>query len=354
MTDVVLNDLRKSYDLVEVIHGVNLTIKPGEFVVLVGPPGCGKSTLLRMIAGLDDITSGEVMIGGSCVNYLAPFERDIAMIFQSDALYPHMTVEANMSFALKIRGAPKSETKARVDAAAELLGLKEYLDRRPYHLSRGQRQKVAIGRAIIRNPKLLLFDEPLSNLDAKLRVQMKLEIRELQDRLKTTVIYATQEQIEAMTMADRIVIMQHGNIEQIGKPLELYDNPRNLFVATFIGSPAMNMFEGTVTRQAMGLVFYADGVVLPLPQLKSLRPKMEITYGVRPEHLMPGERSIEADISHVEPTGSETLIYGRIAGRSVVSQIRERFDFKQGDKVSFGINPDKVHLFDKSSGERIN
>ena len=353
MADVVLNDLKKSYGLVEVIHGVNLTIKDGEFVVLVGPSGCGKSTLLRMIAGLESVTSGDVMIGGGYVNDLAPSERDIAMVFQSYALYPHKTVEANMSFSLKIRGTPKSEIKARVAAAAEILGLTEYLDRRPRHLSGGQRQRVAMGRAIVRNPTVFLFDEPLSNLDAKLRVQMRAEIRELHDRLKTTTIYVTHDQIEAMTMADRIVIMQHGNIEQIGKPLELYDNPRNLFVATFIGSPAMNMFEGTVTRQAMGLAFYANGFALPLPQWKSLKPDMEIMYGVRPEHVMPGEKSIVAEISHVEPTGSETLIYSRVAGRSVVSQVRERFDFKPGDKVSLGINPDNVHLFDKSSGERI-
>ena len=354
MADVVLNDLKKSYGLVEVIHGVNLTINDGEFVVLVGPSGCGKSTLLRMIAGLEGVTSGEVMIGGGYVNDLAPSERDIAMVFQSYALYPHKTVEANMSFALKIRGTPKSEIKARVAAAAEILGLTEYLDRRPRHLSGGQRQRVAMGRAIVRNPTVFLFDEPLSNLDAKLRVQMRAEIRELHDRLKTTTIYVTHDQIEAMTMADRIVIMQHGNIEQIGKPLELYDNPRNLFVATFIGSPAMNMFEGTVKRQAMGLVFHADGFALPLPKSKDLKPDMEIMYGVRPEHIMPGEKSVEAEISHVEPTGSETLIYSRMAGRSVVSQVRERFNFKPGDRVSFGINPDNVHLFDKSSGERIN
>ena len=210
-----------------------------------------------------------------------------------------------------------------------------------------------MARAIVRNPTVFLLDWPLSNLDAKLRVQIRAEIRELHYRLKTTIIYVTQDQIEAMTVADRIVVMQHGKIEQIGKPLELYDNPRNVFVATFIGSPAMNMFEGTVTRQAMGLAFYADGVVLPLPKLKNLKPGMEIFYGVRPEHVMPGEKSIVAEISHVEPTGSETLIYSRVAGRSVVSQVRERFDFKPGDKVSLGINPDNVHLFDKSSGERI-
>ena len=353
MADVVLNDLKKSYGSVEVIHGVNLKIEDGEFVVLVGPSGCGKSTLLRMIAGLESVTSGEVMIGGGFVNDLAPSERDIAMVFQSYALYPHKTVEANMSFALKIRGTPKSEIKARVAAAAEILGLSEYLDRRPRHLSGGQRQRVAMGRAIVRNPTVFLFDEPLSNLDAKLRVQMRAEIRELHDRLKTTTIYVTHDQIEAMTMADRIVIMQHGNIEQIGKPLELYDNPKNLFVATFIGSPAMNMFEGKVKHQAVGPVFYANEFVLPLPKLNGLKPDMEIMYGVRPEHILPGEKSIVAEISHVEPTGSETLIYSRVAGRSVVSQVRERFNFKPGDRVPFGINPEMVHLFDKASGERI-
>ena len=353
MAEVALEGLKKSYGSVEVIHGVNLVIEDGEFVVLVGPSGCGKSTLLRMIAGLESVTSGEIMIDGRFVNDLAPSERDIAMVFQSYALYPHKTVEANMSFALKIRGTPKEEIKTRVEAAAEILGLTEYLTRRPRQLSGGQRQRVAMGRAIVRDPTVFLFDEPLSNLDAKLRVQMRAEIRELHDRLKTTTVYVTHDQIEAMTMADRIVIMQNGNIEQIGRPLELYDNPTNLFVATFIGSPAMNIFDGTIRRSNGAPILDANGICLPLPDLGGLIEGRKVAYGVRPEHIVPGDKLMKAKVAHVEPTGSETLIYSKIADRSVVSQVRERYNFRPGDEVALAVDLEQVHVFDKETGARL-
>ncbi len=352
MAEIILDDLKKSFGSQEVIHGVNLTIGHGEFVVLVGPSGCGKSTLLRMIAGLESVTSGEITIDGKYVNDLPPSQRDIAMVFQSYALYPHKTVEANMSFALKIRGTPKEDIKERVKAAAEILGLTDFLSRRPKQLSGGQRQRVAMGRAIVRDPTAFLFDEPLSNLDAKLRVQMRAEIRELHDRLKTTTVYVTHDQIEAMTMADRIVIMQDGRIEQIGQPLELYDRPRNLFVASFIGSPAMNMFEGSVSEDE-SIMNIENGGSLPLPSLPDLAPGRPVVYGVRPEHIVPSDSGVEAKISHVEPTGSETLVYCRMGEQSVVSQVRERYDFKSGQGVRLAIEPSQIHVFDQNSGARL-
>ena len=352
MAEIVLDGLRKSFGSQEIIHGVSLDIGHGEFVVLVGPSGCGKSTLLRMIAGLESVTSGDITIDGKYVNDLPPSQRDIAMVFQSYALYPHKTVEANMSFALKIRRTPKEEIKERVQAAAEILGLTDYLSRRPRQLSGGQRQRVAMGRAIVRDPTAFLFDEPLSNLDAKLRVQMRAEIRELHDRLQTTTVYVTHDQIEAMTMADRIVIMQEGRIEQIGRPLDLYDKPRNMFVASFIESPAMNMFEGTVSVDESSVTL-EDGVLLPLPQLPGLEPGRPIVCGVRPEHMIPANDGIEARITHVEPTGSETLVYCKVGERSVVSEVRERFEFKSGQNVHLAIEPSQIHVFDSTSGVRL-
>src|SRR5450759_3565275 len=253
MASVVIRDVRKAFGLASVIHGVTITIDDGQFVVLVGPSGCGKSTLLRMIAGLENITGGEIRIGDRVVNNLPPKERDVAMVFQNYALYPHMTVAANMAFSMKLRGAPKDEIEKRVKRAAEILGLGQLLERYPRQLSGGQRQRVAMGRAIVRDPQVFLFDEPLSNLDAKLRVQMRTEIKELHQRLKTTTVYVTHDQIEAMTMADKIVVMNAGKTEQIGSPLELYDNPANLFVAGFIGSPSMNFLNGKLVRNGAGL-----------------------------------------------------------------------------------------------------
>src|SRR6186997_3215188 len=264
MASVAIRDVRKAFGSTHVIHGVNISINDGEFVVLVGPSGCGKSTLLRMIAGLENITSGEIRIGERIVNKMPPKERDIAMVFQNYALYPHMTVAANMGFSLKLRGAPKTEIDSRVNRAADILGLKPLLERFPRQLSGGQRQRVAMGRAIVRDPQVFLFDEPLSNLDAKLRVAMRTEIKELHQRLKTTTVYVTHDQIEAMTMADKIVVMHDGIVEQIGTPLELYDRPDNQFVAGFIGSPAMNFLPGKVKQNGSAGFEGPDGVKLPL------------------------------------------------------------------------------------------
>jgi multiple sugar transport system ATP-binding protein len=332
-----------------VLHGLDLDIPDGEFVVLVGPSGCGKSTLLRMIAGLEEVSSGDINIGTRRVNNLAPSERDIAMVFQNYALYPHKTVAANMGFALKMRGLDKAAIDAKVRRAAEILGLLPYLDRFPRNLSGGQRQRVAMGRAIVRDPQVFLFDEPLSNLDAKLRVQMRAEIRELHQRLKTTTVYVTHDQIEAMTMADRIVVMQGGRIEQVGAPLELYDRPANTFVAGFIGSPAMNMLDGVVK----GGMVEVQGARLPLPAGMQVAEGREVIYGIRPEHLAVGSAGIAGDVAVVEPTGSETHVVLRFAGRDVVAMFRDRVSFRPGDALVLAPEAAKAHLFDKGSGVRL-
>lgn len=349
MAVVTIRDLKKFYGGVQVIHGLDLDIADGEFVVLVGPSGCGKSTLLRMIAGLEEITSGDIRIGERRVNNLPPSERDIAMVFQNYALYPHKTVGANMGFALKMRGMDKAAIAEKVKRAAEILGLTPYLDRFPRALSGGQRQRVAMGRAIVRDPQVFLFDEPLSNLDAKLRVQMRTEIRELHLRLKTTTVYVTHDQIEAMTMADKIVVMQGGQIEQVGAPLDLYDRPVNTFVAGFIGSPAMNLLPGTVTR---GAVEIDGGARLPLPPGLEVANGRAVTYGVRPEHLTVGD-GIAGTVAVVEPTGSETHVVLRTRGREVVAMFRDRVAFRPGDALTFAPEAAKVHVFDQASGVRI-
>jgi multiple sugar transport system ATP-binding protein len=349
MAEVTVRALRKAYGAVQVVHGLDLDIADGEFVVLVGPSGCGKSTLLRMIAGLEEISSGDILIGERRVNNLPPSERDIAMVFQNYALYPHKTVGANMGFALKMRGMDKAAIAEKVKRAAEILGLTPYLDRFPRALSGGQRQRVAMGRAIVRDPQVFLFDEPLSNLDAKLRVQMRTEIRELHLRLKTTTVYVTHDQIEAMTMADKIVVMQGGRIEQVGAPLDLYDRPVNTFVAGFIGSPAMNMLAGAVKG---GIVVLEDGSRLPLPKGLAVADGREVTYGVRPEHLTVGE-GIAGTVAVVEPTGSETHVVLRAGGRDVVAMFRDRVSFRPGDSLTFAPDAEKVHLFDRSSGVRL-
>src|SRR6188768_2405649 len=277
MASVAIRDVRKAFGATAVIHGVDISIRDGEFVVLVGPSGCGKSTLLRMIAGLENITGGEIRIGDRVVNRLPPKERDVAMVFQNYALYPHMTVADNMAFSMKLRGAPKSEIDERVNRAAAILGLSQLLQRFPRQLSGGQRQRVAMGRAIVRDPQVFLFDEPLSNLDAKLRVQMRTEIKELHQRLKTTTIYVTHDQVEAMTMADRIVVMQAGRIEQMGAPLDLFDRPANVFVAGFIGSPAMNLLKGRVAGGGVDV----DGVRMPIPAASKVSEGQDVLYGVR-------------------------------------------------------------------------
>src|SRR6476619_4891468 len=324
MASVAIRDVRKAFGATSVIHGVDIAIGDGEFVVLVGPSGCGKSTLLRMIAGLENITNGEIRIGERVVNNLPPKERDVAMVFQNYALYPHMTVAANMAFSMKLRGAPKSEIDERVNRAAAILGLSQLLERFPRQLSGGQRQRVAMGRAIVRDPQVFLFDEPLSNLDAKLRVQMRTEIKELHQRLKTTTIYVTHDQIEAMTMADKIVVMHDGRVEQIGAPLDLYDRPVNLFVAGFIGSPAMTFLKGAISGN--GAVYFTGpgGAQLPLAQAPQGSDGRPAVYGVRPEHFTIADDGAEAVIHVVEPTGSETQVFAKLGGEQVVAVFRER------------------------------
>src|SRR6516162_4953018 len=312
MASVDVVNVRKAYGSVEVIHGVSISIADGEFVTLVGPSGCGKSTLLRMIAGLESITEGKVKIGARVVNNLAPKDRDIAMVFQNYALYPHKTVAENMSFGLKLRHTPKAEIQARVRRAAEILDVSPYLSRYPRQLSGGQRQRVAMGRAIVRDPQVFLFDEPLSNLDAKLRVQMRAEIKELHQRLKTTTIYVTHDQVEAMTMADKIVVMHDGRVEQIGAPLELYDRPDNLFVAGFIGSPAMNMIKGHIRVNGSASFEGAAGVKFSLATAGGGSDGRPAIYGVRPEHFSLSDDGADAVVQVVEPTGSELQVVAKL------------------------------------------
>jgi multiple sugar transport system ATP-binding protein len=353
MASVAIRDVRKSFGAAAVIHGVDVAISDGEFVVLVGPSGCGKSTLLRMIAGLENITSGEIRIGNRIVNNLPPKERDVAMVFQNYALYPHMTVAANMAFSMKLRGAPKDEIEKRVNRAAEILGLLQLLERYPRQLSGGQRQRVAMGRAIVRDPQVFLFDEPLSNLDAKLRVQMRTEIKELHQKLKTTTVYVTHDQIEAMTMADKIVVMHDGLVEQIGEPLELYDKPKNLFVAGFIGSPAMNLLKGVVRANGKLEFEGPGGSRLPLAAAPSGSDGRTAIYGVRPEHFVLAESGADAIIQVVEPTGSEIQVIAKLGTEEITAVFRERHQFKPGDKVRLMVDPRLVHLFDETSGQRL-
>jgi multiple sugar transport system ATP-binding protein len=358
MASVAIRGVRKAFGSVYVIHDVNVEIADGEFVVLVGPSGCGKSTLLRMIAGLEHISGGEIRISDRVVNNLPPKERDTAMVFQNYALYPHMTVAANMGFSMRLRGAGTAEIAERVNKAADILGLTPYLDRYPRQLSGGQRQRVAMGRAIVRDPKVFLFDEPLSNLDAKLRVQMRTEIKALHQRLKTTTVYVTHDQIEAMTMADKIVVMHDGRVEQIGAPLDLYDRPGNLFVAGFIGSPAMNFFPGTIRHN--GSVGFEGPGGLHLPLRVSAQPMLDLSdgapavYGVRPEHFTLSDDGIEAEVQVVEPTGSETQLVAKFGGQDVLAVFRERHQFQPGDRVRLKPDVGLVHLFDKTSGKRLN
>jgi multiple sugar transport system ATP-binding protein len=347
MATVDIVDVKKTFGNVQVLNGVNVDINDGEFVVLVGPSGCGKSTLLRMIAGLERISGGEIKIGPKVVNNVPPKERDIAMVFQNYALYPHMTVRDNMGFSLQLAGVPKADIDTQVNRAASILGLNALLDRFPRQLSGGQRQRVAMGRAIVRNPQVFLFDEPLSNLDAKLRVQMRAEIKDLHQRLKVTTVYVTHDQIEAMTMADKIVAMNSGNVEQIGTPLELYDYPTNLFVASFIGSPAMNLIRGNAEDNK----FLLPGeVALPL---NAKLGKRSVVYGIRPEHIHLSPEGVEAKVHLVEPTGSETQVTARVGDTQFVCTFRERFTVKPGETVRILPDPAKVHLFDAETGNRI-
>ncbi|MBB4569447.1 ABC transporter ATP-binding protein [Rhizobium leucaenae] len=339
MANVSVNDARKDYGAFKAIKGVSMEIENGEFVVLVGPSGCGKSTLLRMIAGLEGITSGAIQIGTHVVNDLPPKDRDIAMVFQNYALYPHMTVAQNMGFSLRLKAHATPDIKARVDRAARILGLESLLERYPKQLSGGQRQRVAMGRAIVRDPAVFLFDEPLSNLDAKLRVQMRSEIKELHQRLKTTTIYVTHDQIEAMTMADKIVVMKDGKIEQMGSPLDLYDQPSNQFVAGFIGSPAMNFIKGAMTEEGFRT---AEGVLLPT--LK--KPDNAAIYGIRPENIHLDPEGIEIGIVVLEPTGSETLVIAKLGEQTTTCVFRERIRAKPGETLRVSPDMAAIHLFD--------
>jgi multiple sugar transport system ATP-binding protein len=351
MPEVSIRGVRKSFGQLEVIHGVDVMIEDGAFVVLVGPSGCGKTTLLRMIAGLENISGGEIAIDGRVVNRLPPKERDIAMVFQNYALYPHMTVRENMAFALRLAKAPANVVEGRVGRAAEILGLAEYLERYPRQLSGGQRQRVAMGRAIVRDPKVFLFDEPLSNLDAKLRVQMRAEIKELHQRLRTTTVYVTHDQIEAMTMADKIVVMRGGHVEQIGDPLTLYDRPANLFVAGFIGSPAMNLIPGMVEP---GGFRAENGGLWPLAGRVAARlAGSGAIYGVRPEHLALAADGLPLGVQVIEPTGSETQVIGQVSGFPIICVLRERLAARPGATIGITADPANVHLFDRESAARL-
>jgi multiple sugar transport system ATP-binding protein len=349
MASVTIKQVRKNYGNLEVVHGIDLKIEDGSFVVLLGPSGCGKSTLLRMIAGLESVTSGDIEIAGNRVNDVHPKDRNIAMVFQNYALYAHMKVKDNMSFSLQLAKRPQSEIDEKVKWAAKILNLEPYLDRYPRELSGGQRQRVAMGRAIVRNPAVFLFDEPLSNLDAKLRVQMRTEIKDLHERLKTTTVYVTHDQIEAMTMADTIVILRDGYIEQQGSPLEVYDKPANLFVAEFIGSPSMNLLKGEVAGDGVRL---AEGTILPLPPVHNAKQGQKVVYGIRPEHLTlaPGA---PAKVVVVEPTGPEMHIYADMGGQEVCAITQERVALSRDQVIELKPRLDKVHLFDAESGKAL-
>jgi multiple sugar transport system ATP-binding protein len=356
MASVSFRGVEKAYGPVKVIHGIGFDIADGEFTVLVGPSGCGKSTLLRMLAGLEEISGGTIAIDDSVVNDVESKDRDIAMVFQSYALYPHMTVAENMGFSLRLRKADAALTARRVAEAAKILNLGPYLERFPRELSGGQRQRVAMGRAIVRDPKVFLFDEPLSNLDAKLRVAMRAEIKALHQRLKTTTVYVTHDQVEAMTMADKIVVMHDGRIEQIGSPLELYDRPANLFVAQFIGSPAMNVIQGTLRREAgAAWVEAAGGLRWPLAPEGPGRDGQAVAYGVRPEHLAlgGGAEAVAAEVIVVEPTGAETELLVRAGDVQVVVVMHGRTNEKPGQAIRLEVDRSAVHLFDADTGAAI-
>jgi multiple sugar transport system ATP-binding protein len=353
MASIDIAEIRKSYGPVPVLHGIDLSIHDGEFVVLVGPSGCGKSTLLRMIAGLEDISAGEIRIDGKRVNDLEPKDRDIAMVFQSYALYPHMTVAENMSYSLRLRRTAKERIAAAISGAASKLGLDALMARRPRALSGGQRQRVAMGRAIVRAPKAFLFDEPLSNLDARLREQMRGEIKKLHQSLGATSIYVTHDQIEAMTLADRIVAMNAGVVQQVGSPLDLYDRPANLFVAGFIGSPAMNMFDGAY-RAGGPAIEVEGGHRIPLPRPLPVADGTRLTIGIRPEHIpVGGAGGIPAKVELVEPTGLGTILHVRPFGATLKAFTLSRDDTAVGDTVAIRLPVEWLHLFDAQSGQRV-
>jgi sn-glycerol 3-phosphate transport system ATP-binding protein len=349
MASVSLRGVRKAYDNLEVIHGVDCEIADGEFVVIVGPSGCGKSTLLRMVAGLETITQGEIAIGGKVVNRVEPKDRDIAMVFQNYALYPHMSVRENMAYGLRIRRFAKSDIEARVQKAAGILQLGALLDRKPRQLSGGQRQRVAMGRAIVRDPQVFLFDEPLSNLDAKLRVQMRVEIKRLQQDLGTTSIYVTHDQVEAMTLADRLVVMNAGVAEQVGPPIEVYERPETVFVAGFIGSPAMNFLPATATADGLSV----DGAVFRAAQ--PIAAGRAVTLGIRPEHLEldPAAPAVRLRAELVEALGADTIVHGTLGGAALLARLPGTHRVAMGDEVPLRCAPEHLHVFDATSGKRL-
>jgi multiple sugar transport system ATP-binding protein len=366
MAEVKLHKIVKRYEEIEAVRGIDLDIADHEFVVLVGPSGCGKSTTLRMIAGLEDITDGEILIGGDVVNDVPPKDRDIAMVFQNYALYPHMTVFQNMSFGLRLKRFPKAEIKKRVDEAARILDITELLDRKPRALSGGQRQRVAMGRAIVRNPKVFLFDEPLSNLDAKLRVQMRTEIKKVHQQVRTTTVYVTHDQVEAMTLADRVVVMNHGIIEQVGTPNQLYHNPRTRFVAGFIGSPAMNFIPCRMEDAGSGLsIRLTNELAFPVPAARAEHYRGHVRngkllLGLRPEHiteagqhLEPGEVPFEAKLDVTEPMGMETLVYFPLNGAQVCGRVNPNAGAREGTPLKLAANLNNMHLIDDATGQVI-
>jgi multiple sugar transport system ATP-binding protein len=363
MARVLIRNLNKFYDDFHAVKDVNLEIRDKEFVVLVGPSGCGKTTTLRMVAGLESITSGDVLIGDTVVNTLPPMDRDIAMVFQNYALYPHMSVYDNMAFGLKMRKVDRGEIRKRVYEAADILGIRDYLNRKPRQLSGGQRQRVALGRAIVRHPQVFLFDEPLSNLDAKLRVQMRVELKKLHNRLNTTAVYVTHDQVEAMTLGDRVVVMRGGIVQQVGEPLELYNRPVNRFVAGFIGSPAMNFASVQVTNGASGLRAGNKGLAIDVPaELGSrLAPYAgrDVILGVRPEDLAiangsdPAGLCFEAMVEVVERLGAESLLDLQVGGQTMVASVEPNVRAKHGDKMRFALRPERLHFFDANSEAAI-
>jgi len=350
MAGLELKNIAKSYGTVSVIEGINLRVADGEFVALVGPSGCGKSTILRMVAGLEDITDGDIVIGDKVVNDLTPRERNIAMVFQSYALYPHMSVYKNMAFNLELSGKSKAEIEQRVRQAARMLELEPLLERKPSQLSGGQRQRVAMGRAVVRDPAVFLFDEPLSNLDAKLRVQMRGEIKALHKKVGVTSIYVTHDQVEAMTLADRVVVLNYGVIQQEGSPMELYRRPANLFVAGFIGSPAMNFFdaviEGKTARTTGGLVF-------PFTPAQDLTEGRQVVVGVRPEHFLADGGPYAGEVTFVEPTGGQTFVTFDLAGHQTMVLISSERDVVAGEKLTVSAPGERIYVFDAETGRRI-
>ncbi len=359
MASVKISNLHKRYGNVEVLHQLDLDVADGRFVVLLGPSGCGKSTLLRMIAGLESVTSGDILFNDQRMNDVHAKDRNIAMVFQNYALYAHMSVRKNMAFSMRLNKTDKKTIDEKVAWASSILGLDYYLDRLPKELSGGQRQRVAMGRAIVRDPEVFLFDEPLSNLDAKLRVQMRTEIKDLHQRLNTTTIYVTHDQIEAMTMADEVVIMKDGYIEQSGTPMEIYDHPDNLFVAQFIGSPSMNILECEIRSQNGVLAAVCEGITLPLPVSKNLQAGKKVFYGIRPEHLsvsnvLPDHHhGIKASVKVVEPTGPEIHVYTHLANQDICAITRERLELRPGDDIYLQPDLTYVHLFDGDTKDAI-